>query len=230
MVCRQLDTCMWEVIRSWFTPFYIHTQKGYIYIIVEVNTVHISLAIDHTYILCSGIFYTFAPLPFSLYIYMYIYILLSLHSITLHITPITLLSPPSDFPQPHTLSFISFLPFLQEQHYEPMLATETRGQTYLLPTGRQAEVLSWAREVCQCVHWWRSIRHWRRGRIQARRLQQILVVRASYGINESLWYLAWISPIEILHKHQRGSTVTYNILCETEYCFQNCNHVSDQSV
>ena len=73
MVCRQLDTCMWEVIRSWFTPFYIHTQKGYIYIIVEVNTVHISLAIDHTYILCSGIFYTFAPLPFSLYIYICIY-------------------------------------------------------------------------------------------------------------------------------------------------------------
>ena len=61
-----------------------------------VNTVHISLAIDHTYILCSGIFYTFAPLPFSLYIYMYIYFF--------HSTPLSFTSLQSLFSLLHLIS------------------------------------------------------------------------------------------------------------------------------
>ena len=57
---------------------------------------HISLAIDHTYILCSGIFYTFAPLPFSLYIYMYIYFF--------HSTPLPFTSLQSLFSLLHLIS------------------------------------------------------------------------------------------------------------------------------
>ena len=90
MVCRQLDTCMWQVIRSLFTPFYIPTQKGYIIIHYCISEYCIySLAIDHTYILCSGIFCTFSPLPFSLINYiMYIYFF---HSPPLPFTSLQLL-------------------------------------------------------------------------------------------------------------------------------------------